>query len=276
MVKKLADWQLPSGVSRATWDYVNDPAIATEYDSFHASHGLLQFDQSIVQELVDQLAGSRPATVVDLGCGTGRSLLYAHSQGHKVIGVDLSQEMLRCASEKLEQQCSSQADRDRTQFLHTNMVETSMIPDNSVDLALCLYSSLGMVRGANHRRQCVEQVHRFVRSSGRFLVHVHNRGNWWTTSNGRGLVWKDWRQRLLPRSMHEAGDRYYSYRNLPQMFLHIFSKAELTRLLRLAGFSVQRWVYLDQSSTRPLSRDWLLPTFRSAGFVVVAQKSNLG
>ncbi len=273
MVKKLADWQLPSGVSRATWDYVNDPAIATEYDSFHATHGLLQFDQTVVQQLVDQLVEKRPATVVDLGCGTARSLLYAHAQGHKVIGVDLSQEMLRCASDKLQKQCTNQADCDRIQLLHTNMVETSMIPDNSVDLALCLYSSLGMVRGAAHRNQCIAQVHRFVVTGGRFLVHVHNRGNWWTTSNGRGLVWKDWKQRLLQPSMHEAGDRYYSYRNLPQMFLHIFSRAELHRLLKSAGFSIERWIYLDQSSTGPLLRAWFLPNFRSAGFLVVAQKS---
>jgi ubiquinone/menaquinone biosynthesis C-methylase UbiE len=271
-MQRLADWQLPPGVSRATWDYVNARAIADDYDSFHASHGLLQFDQQVVCEEVDRLTGCRPASVLDLGCGTGRSLQYAHAQGHRIIGVDLSAHMLRCAQEKILTQCQSEADRARATWLQINMVELDPIEDQSVDLAMCLYSSLGMVRERKNRMRCLHHLHRVVRPNGSFILHVHNRQNWWLTSAGRRLVWNDWLQRFKQRGSHELGDRYYSYRNLPSMFLHIFSRREVKQLLAECQFRIRRWIYLDQSSTRPLRSPRLLPSWRSAGFLVVADR----
>lgn len=269
-IQQLADWQLPSGVTRATWDYVNDAAIATEYDKFHATHGLLDFDQSIVHAEVDRLNDRRPALVLDLGCGTGRSLVYAHQQGHRVLGVDLSAEMLRCAHEKLTAQCKSDADRARVQWMQANMVELQPIESQSVDLALCLYSSIGMVRGLANRANCMQHVQRVLKPGGRFVVHVHNRQNWWLTAMGRKLIWKDLIQACVDRQHHECGDRFYSYRNLPSMFLHVFTKTELRRLLQQSGFQIEQWIHLDQSSTKPLSSSWWLPRLRSAGFLVTA------
>lgn len=271
-MQRLADWQLPPGVSRATWDYVNAPAIANDYDSFHASHGLLQFDQQIVCEEVDRLQNSKPATVLDLGCGTGRSLQYAHAQGHRIIGVDLSSHMLSCAQEKISNQCRTDDDRARANWLLMNMVELDPIQSDSVDLAMCLYSSLGMVRQRKNRMKCLQHVHRVLRTGGRFLLHVHNRRNWWTTAAGRQLIWSDWWQAIRQRGSHEFGDRYYSYRNLPSMFLHIFTAGEVKSLLTDCGFKVGRWIYLDQSSTQPLENENWLPTFRSAGFLIAAEK----
>jgi hypothetical protein len=45
-----ATWQLPMGVSRGTWDYVTEPAIAKEYDRFHAGHPLLELDRKLIAE----------------------------------------------------------------------------------------------------------------------------------------------------------------------------------------------------------------------------------
>jgi ubiquinone/menaquinone biosynthesis C-methylase UbiE len=267
--QSIADWQLPPGVSRATWDYINDAQIATQYDSFHASHGLLDYDQRIVAQYVDQLR-IKPSTVIDLGCGTGRSLLYPHAQGHQVIGVDLSEQMLEVATTKLIAQCLNTEDRNRIRLLHANMVDLRQIDDHSVDLAFCLYSSFGMLRGREHRLKCLSEVRRTLRANASFLLHVHNRTNWWTTSNGRGLIWHDVKQRIFAGKQHEPGDRYYAYRNLPQMYLHIFNRRELRSLLKAAQMQVKRWIYLDQSSTHELRKPWFFPQLRSAGFLIEA------
>lgn len=272
-MQRLADWQLPPGVSRATWDYVNAPAIANDYDTFHASHGLLQFDQQIVGEAVDALPCSSSCTVLDLGCGTGRSLQYAHARGHRIIGVDLSAHMLKCAQEKISGQCSTDADRARATWLQMNMVELDPIEDASVDLAMCLYSSLGMVRQRENRVRCLQHLHRVLRPGGCFLLHVHNRSNWWLTSAGRKLIWNDWYLRMKQGKTHELGDRYYGYRNLPSMFLHIFTRSEVKQLLTECQFKIRRWIYLDQSSTQPLEKTHLLPRLRSAGFLIIAERA---
>ena len=93
-------WQLPPGVSRGTWDYVQSAPIATEYDTFHAGHPLLEFDRSLVLEVARRIAKERGAGVdrlvaLDLGCGTGRTMLPLAEEGWRVLGVDLSESMLR-------------------------------------------------------------------------------------------------------------------------------------------------------------------------------------
>ena len=72
-----ADWQLPTGVSRALWDYFHDPELARRYDASLEGTPLLQFDQQFVLE------HCRPAgTLIDLGCGTGRlTLTLAQAMG---------------------------------------------------------------------------------------------------------------------------------------------------------------------------------------------------
>ena len=92
-----ASWQLPAGVSRGTWDYVTESAIAADYDRFHAGHPLLELDMRLIAEHLGPLAirsdGSR-RIAVDFGCGTGRNLVPLAEQGWRVVGVDLSLDML--------------------------------------------------------------------------------------------------------------------------------------------------------------------------------------
>ena len=276
---RRADWQLPPGVSRATWDYLQDPKIASEYDAYHADHQLLRFDQQLVNGIVDRFDVSNPARVLDLGCGTGRSLIHAWLKGHTTIGVDLSQSMLDMAKSKfdtLRAAASNNIDDSvtrRDQWLLANLVELHSIDDASIDLALCLYSSFGMVRGHVNRLKALRDVHRALKSCGQFVLHVHNRGNWFLTSAGRTLLVRDRWQRMVNREQHELGDRYYSYRGLPQMYLHIFSCREIRNILRAAGLKVERWVCLNQSSDGPLNHPRWLPNFRSAGFLIIASKS---
>ncbi len=266
--KKIADWQLPPGVSRATNDYVHSEQIATQYDEFHATHGLLQFDQQLVNARLKSAAQQlkRPLHVIDLGCGTGRSLRHAIEQGHYTIGVDLSESMLKCAKKKYASHQSSQPRRD--QWIQANMVELDFQADAAIDMAICLYSSLGMVKGRSHRLKTLRHVRRILKSDGRFILHVHNRRNWWTTAQGRTLIWRDLWQSNFNRSNHESGDRIYPYRNLPAMFLHIFSRREICQDLRDAGLAIDRFHYLDQASTGFLTKAWFCPQLRSAGFLI--------
>ena len=93
-----ASWQLPAGVSRGTWDYVTETSIATDYADFHAGHPLLDLDSKLIAEHLGpsavRLDGS-PRIAVDFGCGTGRNLIPLAEKGWRVVGVDLSLDMLR-------------------------------------------------------------------------------------------------------------------------------------------------------------------------------------
>jgi SAM-dependent methyltransferase len=80
----------------AFWD-----AAADSFDE-HADHGLR--DPHIRDAWAARLAAwlpTTPADVLDLGCGTGSLSLLTAQQGHRVVGVDLSPNMVEHARRKL-------------------------------------------------------------------------------------------------------------------------------------------------------------------------------
>ena len=61
-------------------------------------------------DLVDELIGGPPATVLDAGCGTGRVAIELARRGYRTVGVDVDPEMLGAASAKAPEQCWQLAD----------------------------------------------------------------------------------------------------------------------------------------------------------------------
>ncbi len=264
-------WQLPQGVSRGTWDYVNDRAIANEYDRFHAGHPLLELDRSIIHSLMPatpwRVDGGR-RLVIDIGCGTGRNLLPIATEGWNALGVDLSREMLHALARKSE----LAGLQDRCGLLRANMTQLDCIKERCADLVLCMYSSLGMVQGRCNRLSFLNHVRRILRPDGLFVVHVHNRGTWWLDPGGvRRALSEWWRSRW--NSNWEFGDRVYPYRGLPSMFLHIYSERELREDFKKASLDLVHMHLLDRESSRAVGRQWL-SYFRSGGFIAVCRKQS--
>jgi SAM-dependent methyltransferase len=91
--------------------------------------------------------GSHPFRLVDLGCGTGRLLIPLALRGYWVLGVDLSAAMLAVAREK------ARAAGAAVHLLRANLTQLDGVREGSFDYAACLFSTLGMVVGAEERRR---------------------------------------------------------------------------------------------------------------------------
>jgi ubiquinone/menaquinone biosynthesis C-methylase UbiE len=257
MQSERPSWQLPNGVSRGTWDYVQTPEIATEYDAFHDQHPLLELDGKLLASIQEQFSSSSlPCVAIDLGCGTGRSILHLAKPGWNCIAVDLSWDMLRVCQNKALQSNKQLA------ALHLNMVQLDCLQDGIADLIVCMYSSFGMVRGKKHRATMLNHVRRILKPGGRFVVHVHNRGSWLRDPSGVWLTARGWLQSRFS-STWELGDRIYPYRGLPSMYLHAFSQNELQTELRSAGLMLESFHKLNRRSSELLA--W--PNFLSGGFI---------
>ncbi len=268
--RERPSWQLPAGVSRGTWDYVNDSSIATEYDRFHAGHPLLDLDRSLVEETLPKepvRPDGTPRMVIDVGCGPGRNLLPLAERGFRVVGVDLSREMLKAFQSKAE----AAGIADRCGFLLANMTDLSCIADRSADALLCLYSSMGMVQGRENRRSFLQHVARILVPEGQFIVHVHNRGSWLRDPGGIRRTIGDWIRSKRDRGW-DFGDRIYPYRGLPSMFLHIYSERELKEDLESSGLQIMRFLRLDRESKGYLKSGWFAHV-RAGGFMAVARRS---
>jgi SAM-dependent methyltransferase len=251
--------QLPRGVSHGVWQYTQADHIAQQYDEYFALNRLFEFDEQILARHF-----GRPGLVVDLGCGTGRALVGLARRGFRGLAVDLSRPMLRIVTEKAE------SEKLPICVIQANLVELDCIRSRSLDYALCLFSTLGMVRGRANRDCLLAHVRRILKPGGLLVVHVHNL--WYNLFDPAGRRW------LVPHlgavlfgRRLELGDKFFHYRGIPRMFLHTFTRGELTRALARAGFRAKELIPLNATRQRPLRSAWLFGRFRANGWIVVCE-----
>jgi len=262
-----ADWQMPPGVNRGLWDYLHDQAVACNYDAGLLGASLPDVDVRFVEEHCP-----RPGWLLDLGCGTGRLLIALARRGYPVLGVDLSEAMLAAAREKADAAAAG------VHLLHANIAELDGLRDGCFDYAACLFSTLGMVMGAENRRRVVAHVCRILKPGGRFVLHVHNR--WFNVWTGPGRAWllRDWWDRLLRHGLqtmlqHEGGDRVMPvHQGVAGLTLHLFTRNEAVRLLTGAGLQIRE---VRPVSLRPNGRlpwPWWFAGFRAYGYLLAAER----
>jgi ubiquinone/menaquinone biosynthesis C-methylase UbiE len=245
----IPDWQLPPGVDRGLWDYLHAADMVAGYDEqMRASH-LARADIAFCDH-----AFRTPGRLLDLGCGTGRLCAHFAAKGFECVGVDLSDEMLAKARQNAP----------TATFVKANLVELTELPDQSFDFAACLFSTLGMVRGAKNRAQVLANAFRVLKPGGRLVLHVHNR-----FFRGLGVlrVTGQFLRTLFERP--SAGDITMSqaYGGAPLTLYH-FMRRQVVMMLWEAGFAT-----LD---VKPLRADgeragW--PTaVRAYGWLILAER----
>jgi len=257
------DWQRPAGVTTGLWEYVHRPAIANDYDDYFQANRLFGFEQGIVEQYCE-LGRDQGEIVADLGCGTGRALMPLVELGFRGLAVDLSEHMLAIVRAKAE------AQQLHIQCLRANLVELDCIADNSIQHAICLFSTLGMIQGRATRDKLLSHVRRMLKPGGRFVLHVHN--YWYGLHDPGGPWWllRNFLSSIFRRDV-EVGDKFFHYRGVTNMFLHVFRARELKRDLRRAGFRVLRLIPLAPQRYRALRLPRLLGGLRANGWIIIGE-----
>ena len=149
-----------------------------------------------------------------------------------------------------------------------NLVEMDAVADDAVDYAMCMFSTLGMVQGRENRRKALTHVRRIIKPGGKFVLHIHN---WWYNLYDPGGPW--W---LIGNAIRspltnkiERGDKFFEYRGIPNMYLHVFTRREIRSDLRRAGFRIVEWIPLDPRRHRELPRKWFAESLRANGWIIV-------
>lgn len=253
-------WQLPTGVPRGVWEYAQSEEIASTYDQSFRGSPLFQFDEQLLLRYFCQ-----PGLVVDLGCGTGRALVPLARQGLRCLGVDLSRPMLQVVGRKAAEEQLPIA------RLQANLVELDGLRDESADYCICLFSTLGMIRGRQNRQRLLVHARRILKPGGLFIVHVHN--VWYNLFDAMGRRWLAGNLlESLVKSDVERGDKFFDDRGVAKLFVHTFGQREFVSALRQAGFQLVELIPLAVGRQRPLRWPRLMSSLRANGWIAVCRR----
>jgi SAM-dependent methyltransferase len=239
--------------------YVTSRRMAARYDMTFASTALFATDT----RFMDEVLPPPPAKVVDLGCGTGRHVVHLARRGYEVTGVDLSEHMLAQARSKVE------AEGLPARLVRGDICSLGELASGAFDGAVCMFSTLGLLKGRKLRLAALAEARRLLRPGGAYVFHVHNRLHNLTHSEGRRWLVRNAVAAALGRA--ELGDRLMiGYRGEMDLYLHVFSRREAVGLAREAGVEVTRVMALNERRDGELAGGWR--SVAANGFLISAQR----
>lgn len=117
---------------------------------------------------MQQLQRSEPIIIADIGCGTGTLCFSLAKEGHQVIGVDLSEDMLTVGEEKRSQ--ISLPIQRRIQFLCQNMQELRL--PKPVDIAYSFCDSLNYLQSLSEFDATLKRIAASLKNDGLFIFDL--------------------------------------------------------------------------------------------------------
>jgi SAM-dependent methyltransferase len=112
-------------------------------------------------QVINLLDINNDETVLEVGCGYGRSLLYLSSMAHDVIGVDISSEMIKIA--KILTKTAANV------TLHVSESEKMSFEDDSVDKIICFAAFDAM-----YQKEALCEFNRVCKNGGKIIITGKN------------------------------------------------------------------------------------------------------
>jgi SAM-dependent methyltransferase len=210
------------------------------------------------------------ATVLEVGCGTGRVLLQLARVGHSVAGLDQSPAMLARCRAKLAAEPAGV--RDRVSLVQGDARDfTVPAPAGGFSLAVAPFRLMQHLTATADQLSCLGAIRRHLAPSGLFVFDVFN-PNYQLMAQDRSQEVEDTAEVRLPdgrylrRTVRITGVRRVEQINEVELIYHIrsgtmvervvqgfpmrwYTPSELEHLLERSGFRVEaRYGNFDRST----------------------------
>ena len=198
--------------------------------------------------------GISPRTAVDLACGTGSVTAILARQGLDVIGVDLSEEMLTVAMEKV-------MNMEKPPRFVCQPLQELYLP-KGVDLAVCALDSLDYITDPRDCAEAIRRVYKALNPGGIFIFDV-NTPEKLRAMDGQVFLDEDDDVYCVWRGEFDEETNICSYgmdlfqrrgavweRSFEEHREYAYTQEQLINYLKAAGFTHIR-VYADREFTAP-------------------------
>jgi len=175
------------------------------------------------------------ASVIDIGCAAGRFCFAVSGRGHRAVGVDLAEPMVREAAALA---------RERQASIPFCVMDAQALAlrDASFDAALLMGSVLSHVPGRRARLSTLREAHRVLTPGGTLLIETQSRAS--SLRHRAFFVAMTWMRRALQaigrRPAWEVGDRFgvevSGAGPGKRVYFHMYAPDELEADLRETGF----------------------------------------
>ena len=230
------------------------------YEALAASYDRLTNDVpyeavlAFYHEILDRY-GCKPASAVDLACGTGTMAILLAREGLSVLGVDQSEEMLTQAADKA-------AGMENPPWFVCQRMEKLRLPQ-PVDLVVCCLDGVNYVTEPAALREAFTRVCKALNPGGLFIFDINSEAKL-RGLDGQIFLDEDEQVFCLWRAEFDEDTRLCSYgmdifqkqgklwqRSREEHLEYAYRTEELTQWLREAGFTAVQ-VYGDRRLETPI------------------------
>ncbi|MYD92622.1 MAG: class I SAM-dependent methyltransferase [Chloroflexi bacterium] len=205
---------------RGSWE---DPAHACEYVAAVSDVGLWKSERLLIDRYLP-----RDGTVLDVGCGAGRTTFGMYEDGYgRLIGFDLSAAMIAAARRIAV---------ERGHPIRFDVGDAVSMPYDDVSFHGALFSAQGFmcIPGRERRLHALREVRRVLRPGAHFIFTTHDRASprfleFWREEQDR------WDRGEQDARLLEFGDRLIPDSGV-LTYIHIPTRTEVARLVADAGF----------------------------------------
>jgi len=180
--------------------------------------------------------------ILDLGCANGRNFKIMTKPPSKLIGIDMSLNLLKIAKSNLQN--NEQYSINESKFFQLVQGDIVNLPirKKSINIIFSI-ATIHHIKKKSERKSLLIQMHESLKDKGKLILTVWRK---WQTKFRDYFIW-EWIKRNFSlgyknqqkgRGLEEFGDKYVPWKlskenDIYERFYHFFSKREIKRLVKI-------------------------------------------